>query len=60
MVSLGLVIFVMGIFIYLGKVKAILNWEKPINLNEIHSFLGLTWYYRSLIEEYLTIATSST
>lgn len=42
------------------KVEVILKWERPINVTEINSFLGLVGYYRRFIEGFLTIATPLT
>jgi len=43
-----------------NKVEVILKWERPINVTEINSFLGLVGYYRRFIEGFLTIATPLT
>jgi hypothetical protein len=32
------------------KVKAVVEWTKPISMFEIRSFLGLAGYYRHIIE----------
>ena len=32
------------------KVEAVRSWEIPKSVFKIHSFLGLTWYYRRFIE----------
>lgn len=34
------------------KVKAILEWEAPIKVTVLHSFLGLVNYYRRFIQGY--------
>lgn len=57
---LGHLIFVDEIFIDPRKVKAFLKWEKPANVIEIYSFLGLAGYYRRFIEGFSTIATPLT
>jgi hypothetical protein len=57
---LGHVISDEGIFVDPKKVEAMLKWERPTNVTEIHSFLGLTGYYKRFIEEFSTIATSMT
>ncbi|GBN25984.1 Retrovirus-related Pol polyprotein from transposon 297 [Araneus ventricosus] len=38
------------------KTKAVLNFPEPANLKQIHSFLGLTGYFRKFIPNYSTIA----
>jgi len=57
---LGHVISDEGIFVDPKKVEAMLKWERPTNVTEIHSFLGLTGYYKRFIEEFSTIATPMT
>ncbi|GBO45647.1 Retrovirus-related Pol polyprotein from transposon 297 [Araneus ventricosus] len=44
------------IFPYTLKTKAVLNFPEPANLKQIHSFLGLTGYFRKFIPKYSTIA----
>lgn len=34
------------------KVKVIVEWGRPTNVDEIQSFLGLTGYYRHFIERF--------
>ena len=60
MTFLGHVISDEGIFVDPKKVEAMLKWERPTNVTEIHSFLGLTGYYKRFIEEFSTIATPMT
>ena len=43
-----------------GKVEAVLKWEKPTNVIEIRSFLGLVGYYTRFIEGFSTIASPLT
>ncbi len=33
----------------LAKIEVVLEWKKPKNVREIHSFLGLVGYYRRFI-----------
>jgi len=35
-----------------NKVKSIALWDKPTNINQLRSFLGLTSYYRKFIKNY--------
>ena len=46
MVFLWHVVFGNEIFINPKKVEAIVKWERPKNIIEIRSFLGLAEYYR--------------
>jgi hypothetical protein len=53
---LGHVISADGILIDSWKVEAVLKWERPTNVTEIHSFLRLTGYYMRFIKGFSTIA----
>ena len=35
-----------GVMVDPSKIEAVKNWERPINLTEIRSFVGLASYYR--------------
>jgi len=59
-VFLGHVISAEGILVDPRKVKAVLKWERPTNLIEIWSFLGLAGYYQRFIEGFSTIASPLT
>ena len=48
-----------GIFMDLAKIDAILQWERPKNVTEIRSLLGLAGYYRRFIEGFSRIDASS-
>jgi hypothetical protein len=47
---LGHVISKEGISVDPKKVEAVVDWERPTNVHEIRSFLGLAGYYRRFVE----------
>jgi len=59
-VFLGHVIFAKGIFMDPKKVEAMLKWERPTNVTEIQSFLGLAGYYQRFIKGFSTISSPLT
>jgi hypothetical protein len=48
---LGHVVNKNGLAVDPAKVKAVVEWERPTNVREICSFLGLAGYYRRFIEK---------
>jgi len=38
------------------KVSAILKWPEPMNVNQVHAFLGLSNFYRHFIKDYAIMA----
>ena len=53
---LGHVIFHGGILVNPAKIEAVLEWERPRNLTEVRSFLGLAGYYRRFVQDFSRIA----
>jgi len=47
---LGHVISKEGITVDPKKIEAVVDWERPTNVHEIRSFLGLAGYYRRFVE----------
>jgi hypothetical protein len=48
-IFLGHVVSKDGISVDPKKVEAVVNWERPTNVHEIRSFLGLAGYYRRFV-----------
>ena len=42
------------------KIKAAMEWQRPVNVTEIQGFLGLAGYYRHFVEGFSRIAASMT
>ena len=41
-----------GVSVDLEKVEAIMSWERSKSVFELHSFLGLTRYYKRFIKDF--------
>uniref|UniRef100_A0A2N9FE66 Reverse transcriptase n=1 Tax=Fagus sylvatica TaxID=28930 RepID=A0A2N9FE66_FAGSY len=54
---LGHVISREGISIDPNKVEVVVKWERPTNVTEVRSFLGLAGYYRQFVEGFSRLAT---
>ncbi|XP_073367886.1 uncharacterized protein [Aegilops tauschii subsp. strangulata] len=57
---LGHVVSGNGVAVDTSKVAAVTEWETPMTVGEIHSFLGLAGYYRRFIENFSKLAKPMT
>ena len=57
---LGHVVSASGVSMDLEKVEAVMSWERPKSVFEIHSFLGFVGYYRRFIEDFSRLAALMT
>ena len=57
---MGHVVSALGVSVGSEKVEAVMGWERPKSIFEIHSFLGLTGYYRRFIEDFSQLAAPMT
>lgn len=46
-----------GVFMDEDKVKAVQDWPRPTNLNELRSFLGICTYYRRFVPCFAMLRT---
>ena len=49
-----------GIYVDSQKIEVAVKWERPTNVTEVWSFLGLAGYYRRFVEGFSKIATPLT
>ena len=49
---LGHVVLASGVSVDLGKVEAVMSWERPKSVFEIRSFLGMAGYYMRVIDDF--------
>ncbi|RVW98761.1 Transposon Tf2-2 polyprotein [Vitis vinifera] len=57
---LGHVVSKAGIIVDQSKVEAVQEWQRPTNVFEVRSFLGLVGYYRRFVEDFSRIAAPMT
>lgn len=49
-ITLRYIILGEGFTVYWTKVKSIIEWSMPTNVQEVFSFMGLVGYYRRFVE----------
>ena len=57
---LGHVISIEGISVDPDKIKCIIDWPVPKDVTNVRSLIGITCYYRKIIEGFLKIANPIT
>ena len=57
---LGHLVSVSGVFMDLEKVEVVMSWKRLRLVFKIHSFLGLTGYYRRFIEDFSRLSALMT
>ncbi|RVW68549.1 Retrovirus-related Pol polyprotein from transposon 17.6 [Vitis vinifera] len=57
---LGHVVSVAGIAVDHSKVEVVQEWQRPTNVFEVRSFLGLVGYYRRFMEDFSSITAPMT
>ena len=55
---LGHIVLEEGIRVYPKKIEVIIEWKPPRNVMEVHSFPGLTGYYKRFVKGFSMTTTS--
>ena len=56
----GHLVLASGVSMDPEKVEAVMSWERPKSVFEVHRFLGLARYYRRFIEDFSRLAAPMT
>ena len=49
-----------GVMVDPNKIEAVMDWQRPKDVFEIRSFLGLAGYYRRFVEDFSRLAALMT
>ena len=53
---LGHIISTQGVATDPGKIRAVVEWQQPVNFKELRSFMGFAGYYRRFVEGFSRLA----
>ena len=49
-----------GVIVDPSKIEAVTSWERPTNVREVRSFIGLASYYRRFVKGFSSVASELT